>query len=127
MPQLHEKQVTVDHGPRTVSRPWGTYTVVDQGPGFQVKRLMIRPGAAISLQLHRRRSEHWVVTAGVAFVTIGDGETQLRVGQSVYVPQNTKHRLRNAGDEPLVIVEVQIGAYLEEDDIVRFDDLYGRA
>ena len=126
MQRLHEEQGTVVHSPHTVSRPWGTYMVVDHGPGFQVKRLMIRPGGAVSLQLHRHRSEHWVVTAGIARVTIGDEDTQLHVGQSVYVPQNTKHRLRNTGDEPLVVVEVQIGAYLEEDDIVRFDDLYGR-
>ena len=126
MPQLHEKQAAAVRSPRMVSRPWGTYIVVDEGPGFQVKRLRLRPGTAVSLQLHHHRSEHWVVVAGVAHVTLSDIETPLGVGQSVYVPDNTKHRLRNAGNEPLEVVEVQIGAYLQEDDIVRFEDLYGR-
>jgi mannose-1-phosphate guanylyltransferase/mannose-6-phosphate isomerase len=111
---------------RTVHRPWGTYTILEEGKGFKVKRIVVNPGAALSLQLHHHRSEHWVVVTGVASVTNGEQECQLEVGQSTYVPQLTRHRLANPGPEPLEIIEVQTGSYLGEDDIVRFDDLYDR-
>ena len=111
---------------RRVYRPWGYYEQVDAGPRFQVKRLMVKPGAALSLQLHRKRAEHWVVVSGRARVTRGDEVIELQENQSTYIPVGTKHRLENAGTEPLLIVEVQSGSYLGEDDIERFEDRYGR-
>ena len=111
---------------RKVHRPWGTYEITDSGPGFQVKRLTINAGAAISLQRHRRRAEHWVVVAGSARVTRGDEVFSLEANQSTYVPVGTTHRLENPGAEPLEIVEVETGDYLGEDDIVRLDDRYNR-
>jgi mannose-1-phosphate guanylyltransferase/mannose-6-phosphate isomerase len=109
-----------------VHRPWGYYESVDAGPGFQVKRLMIKPGHKLSLQMHRQRAEHWVVVAGTARVTRGEEVFDLQRNQSTYIPLGAKHRLENAGTEPLLIVEVQSGAYLGEDDIVRFEDSYNR-
>jgi mannose-1-phosphate guanylyltransferase/mannose-6-phosphate isomerase len=100
--------------------------VLEDGPSFKVKRIVVNPGAALSLQLHRHRSEHWVVVTGSAQVTNGELECRLEVGQSAYVPQQTRHRLSNPGSEPLEIIEVQTGSYLGEDDIIRFDDLYYR-
>lgn len=111
---------------RTAQRPWGTYTVLQEGAGFKVKRIVVDPGAALSLQVHHHRSEHWVVVSGVAHVTNGELECRLEVGQSTYVPRQTPHRLANPGAEPLEIIEVQTGSYLGEDDIVRFADLYHR-
>ncbi|MCS6925667.1 MAG: mannose-1-phosphate guanylyltransferase/mannose-6-phosphate isomerase [Candidatus Binatia bacterium] len=121
---LRGAEVTQLH--RTVHRPWGTYTVLEQGTHFKVKRLVVYPGAALSLQLHHHRSEHWVVVSGTAHVTKGEQEFILHANQSTYVPQGTKHRLANPGAEPLEIIEVQTGSYLGEDDIVRFADLYRR-
>src|SRR5437899_8106784 len=112
--------------PRTVTRPWGAYTVLHDGPGFKLKRIEIKPGAALSLQLHHKRSEHWVVVAGTATVTRGDEVFAVASQGSTYIPVETKHRLENAGGSPLVIIEVQCGDYLGEDDIVRFEDRYGR-
>ncbi len=112
---------------RTVNRPWGSYTLLEQGPGFKLKRIVVNPGAALSLQLHHRRSEHWVVIAGTATVVNGDREYVVETNQSTFVAAETRHRLSNRGSEPLVIIEVQTGAYVEEDDIVRFDDVYGRS
>ena len=109
-----------------VYRPWGYYESVDAGERFQVKRLMVKPGAALSLQLHRKRAEHWVVVSGRARVTRGDDTLHLEENQSTYIPVGTKHRLENAGSEPLLIIEVQSGSYLGEDDIERFEDRYGR-
>ncbi|HEX6793066.1 MAG TPA: mannose-1-phosphate guanylyltransferase/mannose-6-phosphate isomerase [Casimicrobiaceae bacterium] len=111
---------------RTVSRPWGTYTVLEEAPRFKIKRIEVRPGAALSLQLHHRRSEHWVVVHGVARVTNGEREFDVFPNESTFIPLETRHRLENRGAEPLVIIEVQCGDYLGEDDIVRFDDRYGR-
>jgi mannose-1-phosphate guanylyltransferase / mannose-6-phosphate isomerase len=111
---------------RTVSRPWGAYTVLEEAPGFKIKRIEVRPGAALSLQLHHRRSEHWVVVRGVARVTNGEREFDVHANESTYIPVETRHRLENRGSEPLVIIEVQCGDYLGEDDIVRFEDRYGR-
>jgi mannose-1-phosphate guanylyltransferase len=112
---------------RTVSRPWGTYTVLEDGPRFKIKRIEVHPGAALSLQLHHRRSEHWVVVQGTAHVTNGEREFDVRMNESTYIPVETRHRLENRGSEPLAIIEVQCGDYLGEDDIVRYDDRYGRA
>lgn len=111
---------------RRVHRPWGFYESLDAGERHQVKHLMVHPGAALSLQLHHQRAEHWVVVKGRARVTVGDKVSILEENQSVYIPVETKHRLENPGGEPLSIIEVQSGAYLGEDDIVRFDDVYGR-
>ena len=111
---------------RKVNRPWGSYEVVDKGDGFQVKRLIVDPGAALSLQKHHHRAEHWVVVKGTARVTVDDAQYILSENQSTYVPQGSTHRLENSGGVPLEIVEVQTGDYLGEDDIVRLQDDYGR-
>jgi mannose-1-phosphate guanylyltransferase/mannose-6-phosphate isomerase len=109
-----------------VHRPWGYYESVDAGPGFQVKRLMIKPGHKLSLQMHHQRAEHWVVVSGTARVTRGEEVFALERNQSTYIPVGAKHRLENPGTAPLLIVEVQSGSYLGEDDIVRFEDSYNR-
>ena len=109
-----------------VHRPWGHFQTVDQGEGFQVKHIMVKPGAKLSLQLHHHRAEHWVVVSGTAKVTLGDDTVALTANQSTYIPPETKHRLENTGKTPLRVIEVQSGSYLGEDDIVRFDDIYGR-
>lgn len=111
----------------TVQRPWGSYTVLEEGPGFKVKRVTVNPGGRLSLQLHRQRSEHWVVIAGTARVTRGAEIFDLQVGQSTAIPMKTQHRLENPGKEIVHIIEVQNGTYLGEDDIVRFKDDYGRS
>jgi mannose-1-phosphate guanylyltransferase/mannose-6-phosphate isomerase len=111
---------------RTVARPWGTYTVLEEGIGFKMKRIEVKPGASLSLQLHHRRSEHWVVVRGIACVTCGTRVYDVPQGESTFIPVETKHRLENRGTETLAIIEVQCGDYLGEDDIVRFDDKYGR-
>jgi len=111
---------------RTVHRPWGTYTVVEEGPGFKIKRIEVKPGASLSLQMHRHRSEHWVVVSGTASVVNGERDLTIEANQSTFIPAGNRHRLENATAVPLVIIEVQSGPYLGEDDIVRFDDKYGR-
>ncbi len=111
---------------RTVARPWGAYTVLQEGPGFKIKRIEVKPGAALSLQLHHQRSEHWVIVAGTARVTRGDEVFDIGHNESTFIPIETKHRLANPGTELLVMIEVQCGDYVGEDDIVRFDDQYGR-
>ena len=111
---------------KTVARPWGAYTVLEEAPGFKIKRIEVKPGAALSLQLHHRRSEHWVVVTGVAKVTRGEDTFLVNANGSTYIPVETKHRLENPVGDPLVMIEVQCGDYLGEDDIVRFDDKYGR-
>lgn len=110
----------------TVHRPWGTYTVLQHGVGFKVKRIEVKPGGRLSLQSHKHRSEHWVVVGGKAFVTNGLEQTELQPNQSTYIPLGNKHRLENKGTEMLIMIEVQSGEYLGEDDIVRYDDVYGR-
>jgi len=110
----------------TVHRPWGSYTILEEGPGYKVKRVTVSAGGRLSLQLHHKRSEHWVVIAGTARVTRGDEVFDLQVGQSTAIPVETKHRLENPGHDTLHIIEVQNGPYLGEDDIVRFKDDYGR-
>jgi mannose-1-phosphate guanylyltransferase len=111
---------------RRVYRPWGYYESIDAGDRFQVKRLMVKPGAALSLQLHRKRAEHWIVVSGRARVTRGEETLVLEENQSTYIPVGTMHRLENAGEAPLLLIEVQSGSYLGEDDIERFEDRYGR-
>ena len=111
---------------RRVHRPWGCFEGIDRGERFQVKRLTINPGAAISLQMHQHRAEHWVVVQGVAKVTRGDEEYTLTENQSTYIPIGERHRLENPGSAPLEIIEVQSGSYLGEDDIMRFEDNYNR-
>ncbi len=111
---------------REVFRPWGSYDSVDAGEGFQVKRLKVKPGAVLSLQMHHHRAEHWIVVSGVAKITRGEETFLLKENESTYIPIGTKHRIENPGDVPVHIVEVQSGSYLGEDDIVRFDDRYGR-
>jgi len=111
---------------RTVHRPWGTYTVLDEGAGFKIKRITVKPGASLSLQMHHRRSEHWVVVSGEAEVVNGEDALSVKANQSTYIPAGHKHRLSNPGQNTLVIIEVQTGVYLGEDDIVRFEDRYGR-
>jgi len=108
-------------------RPWGSYESVDTGDRFQVKRIIVNPGASLSLQMHYHRAEHWVVVRGTARVTKGDEEFLLNEDQSSYIPWGTRHRLENPGKIPLELIEVQSGSYLGEDDIRRFDDKYGRA
>ncbi|MGH8749606.1 MAG: mannose-1-phosphate guanylyltransferase/mannose-6-phosphate isomerase [Burkholderiales bacterium] len=120
-----ERREHVSHS--RVYRPWGYYESIDAAERFQVKRLMVKPGHAISLQLHNRRAEHWVVVSGTALVTRGDDELMLEQNQSTFIPQGVKHRLENPGTRPLLIIEVQSGSYLGEDDIVRFDDRYNRS
>jgi mannose-1-phosphate guanylyltransferase / mannose-6-phosphate isomerase len=111
---------------RTIARPWGLYTVVHEGPGFKIKRIEVKPGAALSLQLHHRRSEHWIVVRGTARVTRDQDVFLIGADESTFIPVETRHRLENPGGEPLVIIEVQCGDYLGEDDVVRFEDIYGR-
>ncbi len=115
----------VDLHPR-VYRPWGTYETVDKGDRFQVKRIIVYPGQKLSLQAHRHRAEHWIVVNGTAKVTRGEDEFLLNTNESTYIPAGTRHRLENPGSAPLELVEVQSGEYLGEDDITRFDDVYGR-
>jgi mannose-1-phosphate guanylyltransferase/mannose-6-phosphate isomerase len=111
---------------RTVERPWGSYTVLEKGDGYKIKRIFIRPGSKLSLQLHRKRSEHWVVVSGTARVTRGEDVYDVKTNESTYIPISVKHRLENPGPGPLQVIEVQNGSYVEEDDIVRFEDIYGR-
>lgn len=112
---------------RTVHRPWGTYTTLEEGERFKIKRIVVKPGASLSLQMHHHRSEHWIVVSGMAVVTNGDSELILQSNESTFIPAGHKHRLSNPGVIELVLIEVQSGDYLGEDDIVRFDDRYGRA
>ena len=111
---------------RKVHRPWGWYDGVDAGERFQVKRISVKPGAALSLQMHHHRAEHWIVVQGTARVTRGDEILLVSENQSTYIPLGTTHRLENPGKVPLEMIEVQSGSYLGEDDIVRFEDTYGR-
>jgi mannose-1-phosphate guanylyltransferase len=111
---------------RTVHRPWGTYTVLEEGEHFKMKRIVVKPGASLSLQMHYHRSEHWIVVDGMAKVVNGDQDLLIATNESTYIPAGHKHRLENPGKVDLVMIEVQSGSYLGEDDIVRFEDNYGR-
>ncbi len=123
--QAEQRDEFVNH--TLVSRPWGHYDTVDKGERYQVKRITVLPGECLSLQLHYHRAEHWIVVSGTAKVICGDKETILSENQSTYIPLGIKHSLSNPGKVPLELIEVQSGAYLGEDDIVRFEDRYGRA
>jgi mannose-1-phosphate guanylyltransferase/mannose-6-phosphate isomerase len=112
---------------RKVYRPWGWYDSIDEAERFKVKRIQVKPGASLSLQKHHHRAEHWIVVKGTAEVTCGDKVTLLAENQSIYIPLGEVHRLANPGNIPLEIIEVQTGSYLGEDDIVRFEDTYGRS
>ena len=112
---------------RKVYRPWGSYDSIDMGERFQVKHIVVKPGAALSLQKHHHRAEHWVVVSGTAEVTCDDKVFELHANQSTYIPLGSVHRLRNTGEKPVELIEVQSGGYLGEDDIVRLDDVYGRS
>lgn len=125
--RLHDQGATEHIFHTKVNRPWGSYTVLEEDPeGFKLKRIEVAPGARLSLQSHRQRSEHWVVVSGTATVTNGEEVITVYKNQSTYIPIGTKHRLENLGNEPLHIVEIQVGDYLGEDDIQRYEDNYGR-
>lgn len=108
-------------------RPWGSYEVLEESPGYKVKRLEVKPGARLSLQRHSRRGEHWVVVSGTADIVCGERELQLTAGEHIYIPAETNHRLGNSTTLPLALIEVQLGDYLGEDDIVRLEDDYQRS
>ena len=108
-------------------RPWGTYRSIHNGDRVQVKHIMVKPGGKLSLQMHHHRAEHWIVVSGTAKIVRGTEELMLTENQSTYIPLGTNHRLENPGRIPLHLIEVQSGSYLGEDDIVRFEDTYGRA
>jgi mannose-6-phosphate isomerase-like protein (cupin superfamily) len=121
------KRSATEHITHTkVNRPWGSYTVLEEGPGFKIKRIEVRPGGRLSLQSHDHRSEHWVVVSGAATVTCDAKVSMLSPNESTYIPIGSKHRLENLGQVPLQIIEVQVGIYVGEDDIKRYDDQYGR-
>jgi mannose-1-phosphate guanylyltransferase/mannose-6-phosphate isomerase len=124
--QLQKAQRVEQALHRKVHRPWGWYDSVDEGDRFKVKRIQVKPGASLSLQMHHHRAEHWVVVKGMADVTNGDITLRLTENQSTYIPLGARHRLANPGSINLEIIEVQSGDYLGEDDIVRFEDTYGR-
>jgi mannose-1-phosphate guanylyltransferase/mannose-6-phosphate isomerase len=111
---------------QTVHRPWGSYSILEDADDCKVKRLIVKPGQVLSLQLHHQRSEHWTVIRGTAKVRLGDREFLLRANESTYIPVNTQHRLENPGSEDVHLIEVQTGNYFGEDDIVRYEDIYGR-
>ena len=125
--QLEEQNREEKNLHRKVARPWGWYDSVDEGERFKVKRIQVKPGASLSLQMHHHRAEHWIVVKGTAEITNGDKVLLLNENQSTYIPQGQTHRLANPGKTPLEIIEVQSGSYLGEDDIVRFEDTYGRS
>lgn len=108
-------------------RPWGSYEVLEESPGYKVKRLEVKPGERLSLQRHSRRGEHWVVVSGTADVVCGERQLQLTEGEHIHIPPETNHRLGNSTTRPLTLIEVQLGDYLGEDDIVRLDDDYRRS
>jgi mannose-1-phosphate guanylyltransferase/mannose-6-phosphate isomerase len=122
--KAHNAELTETH--LTVHRPWGTYTVLEEGANFKIKRIVVNPGAKLSMQMHNHRSEHWVVVSGVATISNNQKELTLQENESTYIPKTQKHRLENRSEKPLSLIEVQCGDYVGEDDIVRFDDQYGR-
>jgi mannose-1-phosphate guanylyltransferase/mannose-6-phosphate isomerase len=120
----HNRKEAAEH--QKMYRPWGSYETLVLGERFQVKQIVVNPGASLSLQMHHHRAEHWVVVSGTAEVQVDEGIQMLTEDQSIYIPIGSKHRLTNPGKLPLTLIEVQSGGYLGEDDIVRFDDVYGR-
>jgi mannose-1-phosphate guanylyltransferase len=127
---IYEKLKSIGHSAHkihtTVQRPWGTYTILDEGDTFKAKRIVVKPGGVLSLQMHHKRSEHWTIVSGLATVTNGDQLLHLGPNQSTFIPVGNKHRLENHGSADVVLIEVQCGEYFGEDDIVRFQDIYGR-
>ena len=117
----------IDNSPKFDRRPWGTFTVLDEGDGYKVKRIEVLPGKRLSYQKHSQRAEHWIVVQGTAQVSIGEREQLVRENESVYIFATQWHRLQNPGKVPVEIIEVQIGSYLGEDDIERLQDDFGRA
>ncbi len=124
--QLHSMGREEGHSHRLVKRPWGSYESLAREAGFQVKHIVVKPGASLSLQMHHHRSEHWTVIKGTALVVCGDREFEVMENESAFIPKESKHRLSNTGETDVELIEVQIGDYLGEDDIVRFEDVYGR-
>jgi mannose-6-phosphate isomerase len=120
--------ITIDRDQECKSdeRPWGSWEVLEQGPDYKVKRITVRSHSRLSLQTHAHRAEHWMIVAGACTFTVGDSEGVLRVGESVHVPLGAPHRIGNHEDDDLILIEVQLGAYLGEDDIIRLEDDYGR-
>ena len=114
------------HREPTETRPWGVFYVLDEGSGFKVKRILVKPGGRLSLQSHKHRSEHWTVVSGEATVTVGQTVSRLRRGESVDIRLGDRHRLENLGESDLELIEVQLGDYLGEDDIIRYDDVSRR-
>lgn len=125
--KVREKNAVLTETHMTVNRPWGSYTILEDGPNYKTKRLVVNPGQKLSMQMHHHRAEHWVVIAGTAKIVNGDQEYFLSENEATYIPKTNRHRIENPGKIPVQIIEVQIGPYLEEDDIVRFGDVYGRA
>lgn len=121
-----EKPVTAMTVAATELRPWGSFTILEEGSGYKIKRIEVKPGHRLSLQMHHHRSEHWIVISGIAKVQRDEDELMLSKNESTYVPRFTRHRLENPGRVPLVLIEVQNGEYLGEDDIIRFEDDYAR-
>ena len=127
MEPVHGRQVSEPLQPAlTETRPWGRWTVLGEGDGYKVKRLEVNPGHRLSLQFHHRRSEHWIVVSGTAKVVIGERIEHIQAQESTFVPAGTSHRIENPGPLPLIIIEIQSGPYLGEDDIIRLQDDYGR-
>jgi mannose-1-phosphate guanylyltransferase/mannose-6-phosphate isomerase len=122
--KAHNHRAAIEH--RRIYRPWGYYQDVDIAPRYRVKRIVVKPGTKLSLQKHFHRSEHWVVVKGTAEITLGNDVRSVHENESVYIPIGSIHRLANPGKIPLELIEVQVGSYLGEDDIVRLDDVYGR-
>ncbi len=122
-----KEEVLEINGSNVVSKPWGYYEILLNGANHKVKKLFIKPFSSISLQTHFRRSEHWVVVNGIASIVYQDGNFLLKAGEAIFIPSNTKHRISNETEIPLEVIETQVGEYLEEDDIVRYEDIYGRA
>jgi mannose-1-phosphate guanylyltransferase/mannose-6-phosphate isomerase len=123
---LHANKRQEDKTHRKVVRPWGWYDSIEEGENYKVKHIVVKPGECISLQKHNYRAEHWIVVKGVAEVTKGDEISKLIENESTYIPLGTVHRLRNPGEKMLEIIEIQTGTYLNEDDIIRIEDIYGR-
>jgi len=122
--KIHNPTLTEIH--QTVFRPWGSYSVLEEGVNFKIKRIVVNPCQKLSMQMHKHRAEHWVVVSGVATITNNEIEFTLNENQSTYISKTHRHRLENKGNVPLAIIEVQCGEYVGEDDIVRFEDAYGR-
>jgi len=120
-------EATIDNSPKFDRRPWGTFTVLDEGENYKVKRIEVLPGKRLSYQKHAQRAEHWFVVQGTAKVTLDDREITVVASEAIDIPVGTAHRIENPGDELLIFIEVQRGNYLGEDDIVRLDDDFGRA